>query len=376
MHSRRMTRPTVLSVLILAVFGMTITISSLSLSVSVSIVEGLQQPRSTHHQQRRRNNVPINSSSRSNVPTVFSQQQNQQRQQIVGETTSSSSASTTRIMTLSATGVGGSGEVGGGKGEIEKRVLDTEAIVKYVAAITIQMVLFKGFFTGIDVLLSTFDIQQTQIPFAVNFIFFFVFSLKSRIFNPLSNERPQRDTKEIKDKTNNNTEEEGVSSSSSSSLPARKMPEWTPPGITFPIVWILLIAPLRAASSALLVSSGNIDYASTTILTLMFHLSIGDTWNTINNVERRYGTSCVGVLCVWLSAAFAAYSYGQVEDPALAGKLLSLPLIWLTIASSLIIRTWQLNPNPDTGQKESLLPTKPASQEGSITKLVWFEKEE
>jgi len=355
-----MTRPPVLSVLILAVFGMTITISSLSLS--------------SHHQQRRRNNVPINSSSRSNVPTVFSQQQNQQRQQIVGETTSSSSTSTTRIMTLSATGVGGSGEVGGGKGEIEKRVLDTEAIVKYVAAITIQMVLFKGFFTGIDVLLSTFDIQQTQIPFAVNFIFFFVFSLKSRIFNPLSNERPQRDTKEIKDKTNNNTEEEGVSSSSS--LPARKMPEWTPPGITFPIVWILLIAPLRAASSALLVSSGNIDYASTTILTLMFHLSIGDTWNTINNVERRYGTSCVGVLCVWLSAAFAAYSYGQVEDPALAGKLLSLPLIWLTIASSLIIRTWQLNPNPDTGQKELLLPTKPASQEGSITKLVWFEKEE
>jgi len=372
-----MTRPTVLSVLILGVFGMTITISSLSLS----IVEGLQQLRSTHHQQRRqrgRNNVPINSSSRSNVPTVFSQQQNQQRQQIVGETTSSSSTSTTRIMTLSATGVGGSDVIGDGKGEVEKRVLDTEAIVKYVAAITIQMVLFKGSFTGIDVLLSTFDIQQTQIPFAVNFIFFFVFSLKSRIFNPLSNERPQRDTKEIKDKTNNNTEEERVSSSSSSSssLPARKMPEWTPPGITFPIVWILLIAPLRAASSALLVSSGNIDYASTTILTLMFHLSIGDTWNTINNVERRYGTSCVGVLCVWLSAAFAAYSYGQVVDPALAGKLLSLPLIWLTIASSLIIRTWQLNPNPDTGQKESLLPTKPASQEGSITKLVWFEKEE
>jgi len=319
------------------------------------MVEGLQQPRTNHH-------LPVNSSSKSNVPTIFSQQQQQQK--IVSETTSSSTtAIRTRIMTLSATGV-----VGGGKDEVEKRVLDTEAIVKYVAAITIQMVVFKGLFTGIDVLLSTFDIQQTQIPFALNFIFFFVFSLKSRIFNPMSNERPQRDTKEIEDKKKTGEEEEV------SSLPARKMPEWTPPGITFPIVWILIIAPLRAASSALLVSSGNIDYASVTILTLMLHLSIGDTWNTINNVERRYGTSCVGVLCVWLSAAFAAYSYGQV-DPALAGKLLSLPLIWLTIASSLIIRTWQLNPNPDTGEKESLLPTKPASQDGSITKLVWFEKE-
>ena len=233
--------------------------------------------------------------------------------------------------------------------EGEDRVLDVEAIAKYAGAVVLQMSLITGLFTGIDALVGATGIQ---IPFAANFFLFYVLALKSRIFNPLSNERPQKETKEIK------------------AAEQRKMPEWTPPGVVFPIVWILLIGPLRAASSAILVS-GSSAYASPAILALMLHLSIGDTWNTINNVERRYGTSVVGVACVWTSAAFAAAQYSQV-DP-LAGKLLSLPLIWLTIASSLIFRTWQINPSLATGEKESFLPTKPATQEGSITKLVWFE---
>lgn len=243
----------------------------------------------------------------------------------------------------------------------DNRVLDTEAIVKYAGAVAAQMLLFKGFFTGVDLLTSAVDFQ---VPFAANFFFFYVFSLKSRIFNPMSNKRPRRDTKEI--------EIEQDDGEVAQNEVQRKMPEWTPPGVVFPIMWILIIAPLRAASSAILVTGpGGIDYASNAILALILHLSIGDTWNTINNVERRYGTSVLGVACVWISAAFAAYSYGQV-DP-LAGKLLSVPLVWLTIASSLIVRTWQLNPSASSGEKESLLPTKPASQEGSITKLTWFE---
>jgi tryptophan-rich sensory protein len=240
--------------------------------------------------------------------------------------------------------------------EDEDRVLDTEAIAKYAGAVVAQMTLLAGLFTGLDALVGATGVR---VPFAVNFFFFFVLALKSRMFNPMSNERPKKDTKEIVDAVQ------------------RKMPEWTPPGVVFPIVWILIIGPLRAASSALLVTSAatgtaaTAAYASPAVLALMLHLSIGDTWNTINNVERRYGTSVVGVACVWISAAFAAFQYGQVD--ALAGKLLSIPLIWLTIASSLIVRTWQINPTPSTGEKESFLPTKPASQEGSITKFTWFD---
>jgi tryptophan-rich sensory protein len=112
-------------------------------------------------------------------------------------------------------------------------------------------------------------------------------------------------------------------------------------------------------------ASGGI-YASEALLSLMLHLSIGDVWNTINNVERRYGTSVLGVLCVWLSAAFAAWQFSLVVP--LAGKLLLLKLIWLTIATSLIVRTWQLNPDPSTGRMAPLLPTKG----DGITKFEWF----
>lgn len=108
-------------------------------------------------------------------------------------------------------------------------------------------------------------------------------------------------------------------------------------------------------------------YASRAILSLMVHLSIGDIWNTINNIERRYGTSVLGVLCVWASAAFAANQYYLVKP--LAGKLLSLKLIWLTIASSLITRTWTINPAAD-GATAPLLPTQ---GDGRPTKLEWFE---
>jgi len=88
---------------------------------------------------------------------------------------------------------------------------------------------------------------------------------------------------------------------------------------------------------------------------------------TVNNVERRYGTSVLGIVCVYTSAAFAAFQYSKVLP--VAGKLLSLKMIWLTIASSLIIQTWRLNKNPKTGKNYSLLPK---TGEGSRTEVAWF----
>ncbi|KAL3898748.1 MAG: hypothetical protein SGARI_006606, partial [Bacillariaceae sp.] len=185
----------------------------------------------------------------------------------------------------------------------------------------------------------------------------------SRVLNPLNNQRPAPATKELE------SSGDGGKDSAVDEPPPRKMPTWTPPGVVFPIVWLLIIGPLRAVSSCLVYQSTG-HYATKAFFTLMAHLSIGDIWNTINNKERRYGTSVVGVLTVWASAAAAAYQYYQVSP--LAGKLLSLPLIWLTIASSLIVRTWQLNPDPNTGKTESLIPTT-TNAEKTITKLVWFE---
>lgn len=224
---------------------------------------------------------------------------------------------------------------------------DGGAVIKYATAIAIQMGLFFAIFTGFDKLVAAYSLK---IPFAVNFILFYFFALKSRILNPLSNQRPKVATKEI----------EGESK--------RVMPSWTPPGFIFPIVWLLIIAPIRAFSSAM-VYQGTSSYASPAILALMLHLSIGDVWNTINNVEKRYGTSVVGVLLVWLSKAHAAYRYYQVV-PA-AGKLLAVPLVWLTIASTLITATWRLNPGDD-GKCDPLYPIKGGKAE---TKFAWFASE-
>eukprot|EP00980_Cylindrotheca_fusiformis_P029129 scaffold22736_cov111-Cylindrotheca_fusiformis.AAC.4 len=217
---------------------------------------------------------------------------------------------------------------------------------KYVVALVVQMGLITGVLKGLDELVS----RTTTVPFAVNVVLFYALALKSRVFNPLSNRRPLPKTKEI----------EGQAE--------RKMPTWTPPGFVFPIVWLLLIGPLRAVTSSMVYRTTG-SYADKAILSLMLHLSIGDVWNTINNVERRYGTSVVFVSFVWSSAAFAAYQYSQVLP--LAGKLLSLKLIWLSVAASLIVRTWQLNPNPKTGKKYPLLPR---VGDDADTKIIWFSK--
>ena len=222
---------------------------------------------------------------------------------------------------------------------------DASAVGKYLFAIGTQLSLFYLGFSALDWAVAKLPFK---IPLAANFFLFYAMALKSRVMNPLCNNRPKPKTLETSDS------------------PKRKMPTWTPPGPVFPIVWLLIIGPLRALTSSMVYATTG-SYATPAIFALLLHLSIGDVWNTINNVERRYGVAVVGVLCVWLSKAFAAYSYYKVNP--LAGKLLSIALVWLTIASALVTRTWQLNPDPETGKPEPLYPVT-----GKVnTKIEWFE---
>lgn len=227
---------------------------------------------------------------------------------------------------------------------------DGSAILKYCAAISVQMGLLAAIFTGLDKVVATYSLK---IPFAANVVLFYFLALKSRVLNPMSNTRPQNSTLETAGKD------------TTAVVVKRNMPSWTPPGVIFPIVWLLIIGPIRAATSALVYKTVG-TYASLPSLSLMLHLSIGDVWNTINNVERRYGVAVTGVFCVWLSKAHAAYQYGLVD--IVAGKLLGATLIWLTIASTLVTATWRLNPDPATGKPEPLYPVT-----GKVrTKFAWF----
>ena len=230
----------------------------------------------------------------------------------------------------------------------EEGNVDVGAIAKYGAAIATQISLFYGLFSVLDLAVANFGIQ---VPFAANVALFYVMSLRSRIFNPLSNKRPDPKTLEAEGKAK------------------RNMPSWTPPGVIFPIMWILIIGPLRATSTAMVYDVTQ-SYLDPAILAFALHLSIGDTWNTINNVEQRSGAAVTGVGCVWLSKANAAFQYFQVSS--MAGQLMSIPLIWLTVASALVTATWRLNPNEKTGEAEPLYPV----IGNASTEFAWFSSEE
>mmetsp|Transcript_33510 Transcript_33510/g.33753 ORF Transcript_33510/g.33753 Transcript_33510/m.33753 type:complete len:111 (-) Transcript_33510:239-571(-) len=87
-------------------------------------------------------------------------------------------------------------------------------------------------------------------------------------------------------------------------------------------------------------------------LTFLFHPSNQYS----DNVERRLGVSVVGLYSIWLTKAFAAWQFYRVNPRA--GKLLAVTLTWITAALALQIRTWQINPDPDTGKREPLVPMK------------------
>jgi tryptophan-rich sensory protein len=235
-------------------------------------------------------------------------------------------------------------------GQAEKSVqVDCDALVKYHASIGVQMTIFAVSLAALDTLV---DATRMQVPFPAVAALFYGLSLKSRAFNPLNNARPNMPQAANEEKT--------------SGFRDRVMPSWTPPGVIFPVMWLLVIGPLRAYSSALVYETTG-HFMNPAILAFLFHLSVGDVWNTINNTEKRYGASVTGVLCVVASLLSAAYQYHSV-DP-MAGNLLGLTVIWLSVASSLITATWKLNPDC-SGERDHLYPVVGESK----TEFIWLQK--
>lgn len=231
------------------------------------------------------------------------------------------------------------------KTENNEYEVDFDALVKYGVAGLVQM-------AGFALVLTAFDkgVESTGFhpPLWLNSLFFYACSLKSRVLNPLSNERPK------------------VGSPVGSEI---ERPSWFPPGVIFPIMWILVIGPIRAYSSALVYDATG-EFLNVATLSFLLHLTVGDVWNTINNVEKRLGAAATGVVFVILSAANASYQYYQVDRTA--GELLGVTLLWLCTAGALVTSIWQLNPDQSTGLKDALFPAK-----GEIeTRFAWFNKNE
>ena len=176
------------------------------------------------------------------------------------------------------------------------------------------------------------------LPSALVSIFMLFMSLRSRVFSPLDNSRPSasKDDPVFRD---------------------RLKPSWTPPPLAFPFIWST-IALLRTISTVMIFQTTG-TLLCKPIYAMMAHLSIGDTWNTINNVEKRLGTAVLGVAFVWASAAYATYLYYNILP--LAGKVLFPSCVWLTVASFLVYSIWRMN-SIYLRDRSTLFPSK---EEGS-----------
>ena len=130
--------------------------------------------------------------------------------------------------------------------------LDVGAVARYVGAIGIEM----GAFTVVTRLLDL-GMDSVPLPLPLIGLLAYAASLKSRVFNPLDNSRPNL--------------AKAMDGKPTSGFQDRKMPSFTPPGIVFPIMWILIIGPLRAYSTTLVFQvTGQLCHPA--ILALLFHL--------------------------------------------------------------------------------------------------------
>lgn len=136
-------------------------------------------------------------------------------------------------------------------------------IGKYAAATALEVGAITATFAAVDA--ASGALGAAPLPPAAVFATFFFLSLRSRVFSPLDNSRPDRAA--------------AIKGEQTRGFNDRIMPSWTPPGVTFPIMWVLIVAPLRAYSSMLVFEAMGADahLCSPTLLALVLHLSIGDT---------------------------------------------------------------------------------------------------
>eukprot|EP01036_Dinobryon_divergens_P031293 gene31293-40663_t len=231
-----------------------------------------------------------------------------------------------------------------------KKTFDPFAALNYISATTVQWSLICAFLhliqlfvlPGVKGLQKRLSVSLPLANAAVFAVFAFL-ALRSRIFSPLDNSRP-------------------------SALPddpvfkKRAVPTWMPPRLAFPIVWSV-ITVLRAASTVLVYLRTD-TLLCWPVFAMALHLSLGDTWNTINNVENRLGTAAFAVLFV-LASVLATVRLYYVTSPA-AGLLLAPSAVWLGVATTLVHRIWRLNMAAFDGP--SYLPSK---EEGRPSASSW-----
>jgi tryptophan-rich sensory protein len=188
--------------------------------------------------------------------------------------------------------------------------------------------------------LANYMPSPAQLQKMVVFATMLFMSVRSRVFSPLDNARPR--------------------ASKSDKAFNRIKPWWQPPPLAFPVIWSS-IAFLRAISTTMVFQASG-TMLTKPIFAMFLHLSCGDTWNTINNVEGRLGTAALTVPFVLATAAYTTACYYVVSKSA--AKVLFPSVIWLTVATALVYSIYKLN---NRGNRYSMFPSK---EEGPPSKWM------
>lgn len=197
---------------------------------------------------------------------------------------------------------------------VDDRQPDWLAMATYITGTLAQMGLMLLALWGLQQLTQVWS-GMPQVGCAISF--FALVAIRSRLFSPLNNARTRTTYSSV------------------------NRPGWAPPPLAFPIIW-MGIGVLRVIASYLVWQALGQTYWSWPLLIFMAHLAMGDTWNTIFTVEGRLGLAVpVVIVGPFVSAVAVSISYWQVVP--LAGQLLLPMVLWLAVASALVISIWQLN---------------------------------
>ncbi|MEM7795860.1 MAG: tryptophan-rich sensory protein [Cyanobacteria bacterium P01_C01_bin.118] len=195
-----------------------------------------------------------------------------------------------------------------------EKEMDWAAVGIYIAGTLAQMGLMIVALWG----LQQFTLGWSgSVGVGIAIAFFTLVAIRSRLFSPLNNARTRTTYSNV------------------------TRPGWAPPPLAFPIIW-MSIGVLRVISSYLVWQALDQNYLAWPLIILMMHLSLGDTWNTIFTVEGRLGAAVPVVLLGPLASSIVVVTiYWQVMP--LAGQLLLPMVLWLGVASALVVAIWRLN---------------------------------
>lgn len=221
------------------------------------------------------------------------------------------------------------------QGKMRTNQLDWSALLSYKAGTLLQIGLMVLTLWGLNQLILQLESSSSPswLVSAIGIAFFTLISIRSRIFSPLDNTRSRKTYSEV------------------------KRPDWAPAPIVFPVVW-MAIAVLRVISTWLIWQQFQHNFLAIPLLIFVFHLAVGDTWNTIFTVESRLGAGVVAVIIgPWLSVGILTITYWYFSP--LAGLIIAPSWLWLSVATALVISIWRLN------GREPLYPIKMISETNS-----------